>query len=1216
MRLAAVTLICIVLVAACVTRCAAEPEYLSDTPDAIAFSAQGWGELGIDCAAHSGKPGLPLRIGDSNYSKGIGTHAPGEMLIELDGGYTAFKASVGLQWQDGEEGSVVFKALVDGKELFNSGVMRKHDPAKPVNIPLAGADELRLVVTDAGDGFICDCANWAEAALIPDPSVAKPVPEQGVDIAQFARIQTWDPARMDGARNSRTEEFKAEDLFLGKEVLPSNGVYSVPKYGNGTGCIGLEWLERRRVRQLALDFDGSAPPADGAGVQYWTMANAGVTKGGSTWQGRWEPLTGRLSAEGNRWLYDIDWKGNPIAGSGTLKIRWILPASAADVKLTKLSAYSDSRWATTDVVFQMDGPASGKQAEIEMYNGEILGKEGPVVRTTWDTGTPLKLTVRYSKPKPWKNDRTVIRITLPNGGFGVAVDDLLANDCVYVKDFGFFAAREPAPVTLAQYKKSIAGRKSILEQVREMPDQTLEQAMKHLHRPEANLGPTLLSLACDNHKFLQRRTGEIDFEQSPEIINCADHCPTSQYSCSLRVEVGSGRREKVTRSLAEGWMPIPTITVDESGVLYHQRTFVAPCDKQPPPTDAPAWLNRKPLCVSEFTIENTEPKPRQVSLRLTLLSDVAGNALADTQALAGGAAFIAKGKLLARVDAQDASPLSATVSDGAFIVTGTLAGKSRARVTVQIPGWEATADELSSVDMLRELHSRSISDDLLAATESYWKRMMAPAMQVEVPDALLANVIRASQVHCLLAARNETGKWVAPWIGSMNYGPLESEAHSVIRGMMFMGQTDYARSSLEFFIKRYNAQGFLTTGYTTMGTGWHLWTLGEYYALTRDLDWIKRSASEVDRVCRWVMAQRAMTMKTEAHGNRLPEYGLMPPGLAADWDVFAYYAYLNGYYAAGLREAGAALADAGCADAAVVRENGIELSHEIMRAFHWTQSLAPVFRLRDGTWVPEYPTHVYCPAPVGDFYVGEDVGRSWCYDVEIGAHHLIPMGVMDPSSKDADWMLDHMEDVQFLKAGWYYYPEEGNQQDWFNKGGFAKVQPYYARNAEAYALRDDVKPFIRSYFNSLVSLLNAEDLSFWEHFINGAFNKTHETGYFLHQTRTMLLTERGDQLWLAPFVTGNWLRDGMTVGVKNAPSRFGLVSYKITSHVNKGYIEAVIDPPARQSPRRIVLRLRHPDGKRVKSVTVNGVPHADFDPARECITLEPSNKRLVIRAGY
>ena len=1209
MRLVIVTLACIIVAALCLARSEAETatQYLSDSPDVIALSTQGWGELGIDCAGHSDKPGLPLQIGASKYSKGIGTHAPAEMLIELDGAYTSFQSSVGLQWQDSEEGSVVFKVLVDGKEAFNSGTMRKHDPAKPVNIPLKGADELKLVVTDADDGLVCDVANWAEAALIPDPSVTRPLPEDGVDIARFARVQTWDPARMDGARNSRTEAFKADELFLGTELLPSNGVYTVPRYGDGTGCIGLEWIERRRVRQLALAFQGSAPPADGAHLQYWVMANTGITKGGSTWQGHWEPLAGKLTAEASRWLFDIDWKGNPNASTGTLKIRWILPASSSNANLTDLSAYSDSRWTTTDVVFQTDGPLSGGQASVEMYNGEIIGADGPTLRTNWNAANPIKLTVRYSKPKPWKNDRTVIRIKLPGGGLGIAVDDLLANDCVYVKDYGFFAAREPAPVTLAQYKKSIAGRKSILEQVRELPDQTFEQAMKSLSRPDSNLGPTLLSLACDNHKFLQHRGGEIDFEQSPEIINTVDRSPTAEYSCSLRVEVGSGKRENVTRSIADGWMPIPTITVDESGVLYHQRTFVAPCDKQPLPTDAPVWLNRKPLCVSEITIENTEAKPRQVSLKLTLLTDLARTALADTEPIPGGASFLSKGKLLACADAKGASPLTSEIKDGALVVTGTLPSKARGVVTVRIPGWEATTQELSSIDS---------TASLLAATEAHWKHVMAPAMQIDIPDAFLSNVIRASQVHCLLAARNEAGKWVAPWAAAMHHGPLESEAHSVVRGMMFMGLTDFARRSLEFFIKRYNPQGLLTTGYTTLGTGWHLWTLGEYYALTHDPDWMKRNASEVDRVCNWVIAQRAMTMRIDAHGNKLPEYGLMTPGLAADWDVYAYYAYLNGYYAAGLRDAGAALADVGCADAALVKENGIELSREILRAFHWTQSLAPVFKLRDGTWVPEYPTHVYCPAPVGDFYVGEDVGRSWCYDVEIGAHHLIPMGIMPPDCREADWMLNHMEDVQFLKAGFWCYPEDETQKDWFNRGGFAKVQPYYARNAEAYALRDNVKPFVRSYFNALSTLLNREDLSLWEHFFNGAFNKTHETGYFLYQTRTMLLTERGDELWLAPFVTGNWLRDGKTVGVKNAPSRFGTVSYRITSHVSQGYMEAVIDPPTRQLPRQIVLRLRHLDGKPMKSVTVNGLTHTNFNPTRECITLKPGTKEIKVRAEY
>jgi len=214
-------------------------------------------------------------------------------------------------------------------------------------------------------------------------------------------------------------------------------------------------------------------------------------------------------------------------------------------------------------------------------------------------------------------------------------------------------------------------------------------------------------------------------------------------------------------------------------------------------------------------------------------------------------------------------------------------------------------------------------------------------------------------------------------------------------------------------------------------------------------------------------------------------------------------------------------------------------------------------------------------------------------------------------------MIDHMEDVQFLRNGFNDYPADRNRQDVFNLGGFGKVQPYYARNVELYALRDDVKPFIRSYFNSLASLLDPGRLSLWEHFANTfAWNKTHETGWFLCQSRVLFVQERGDELWLAPFVACNWLKGGLTVAVKQAPTRFGPVGYQITSSVDKGFIEASIEPPVRTSPKAIVIRLRHPDGKPIRSVTVNGKPHRDFSPAGEYVRLKPSADRIVVRAEY
>jgi hypothetical protein len=247
--------------------------------------------------------------------------------------------------------------------------------------------------------------------------------------------------------------------------------------------------------------------------------------------------------------------------------------------------------------------------------------------------------------------------------------------------------------------------------------------------------------------------------------------------------------------------------------------------------------------------------------------------------------------------------------------------------------------------------------------------------------------------------------------------------------------------------------------------------------------------------------------------------------------------------------------------------------------------------LRNGTWIPHYPSQVHSPGKLAEFFPGQDAGRSWCYDVEIGAHQLVPTGVLDLREREVERIMGHMEDVQFLSDGWFDYPAALNEKDWFNFGGFSMVQPYYTRNCEVYTLRDDVKPFVRSYFNTIAAMLNPEMLTFWEHFHqSGAWDKTHETGYFLHQTRTILVTERGDQLWLAPFITANWLKDGQTLSVTSAPTCFGPMSYHLESHVAQGYIRATIHPPTREIPSRIVLRLRHPDGGQIRSGIIR--PHA------------------------
>ena len=127
---------------------------------------------------------------------------------------------------------------------------------------------------------------------------------------------------------------------------------------------------------------------------------------------------------------------------------------------------------------------------------------------------------------------------------------------------------------------------------------------------------------------------------------------------------------------------------------------------------------------------------------------------------------------------------------------------------------------------------------------------------------------------------------------------------------------------------------------------------------------------------------------------------------------------------------------------------------------------------------------------------------------------------------------------------------------------------------------------------------------------------THETRWFLCQTAIMFTMDRGDDLWLAPFATNNWLQNGMTVAVRNAPTRFGKVAFRITSHVDQGRIEAIICQSWHNAPKEIVLRLRHPEGQPMIAVEVDGKPYSDFDAQREIVRLKPSAGEIRVVAKY
>jgi hypothetical protein len=143
----------------------ATARFLSDGP--WTSVKNGWGPAEADrsngeLGAHDGRT---LMLAGKTYAKGLGVHAASEVRYPLNGQCTRFTASVGVDDEVGSNGSVVFQVLADGLRLFDSGVLTGASATRQVEVDVSGRNELRLLVTDAGNGPGSDHADWADAQV-------------------------------------------------------------------------------------------------------------------------------------------------------------------------------------------------------------------------------------------------------------------------------------------------------------------------------------------------------------------------------------------------------------------------------------------------------------------------------------------------------------------------------------------------------------------------------------------------------------------------------------------------------------------------------------------------------------------------------------------------------------------------------------------------------------------------------------------------------------------------------------------------------------------------------------------------------------------------------------------------------------------------------------------------------------------------------------------
>jgi hypothetical protein len=206
--------------------------YVSDrTPTT---STNGWGPIEKDRSngENAAGDGRPITLNGVVYTKGLGVHAVLDVRYSLVGlGCTEFQSDVGVDDEVGASGSVVFEVWGDTSKLYDSGIMTGTTATKAVKVDVTGRAELRLVVTDGGNDFAFDHADWAGARLTcgASPDTTPPTVTLNQSASQADPAGTA-PVRFTAVFSEPVTGFDSTDVSIGGSA-PGTKTASVTPVG-------------------------------------------------------------------------------------------------------------------------------------------------------------------------------------------------------------------------------------------------------------------------------------------------------------------------------------------------------------------------------------------------------------------------------------------------------------------------------------------------------------------------------------------------------------------------------------------------------------------------------------------------------------------------------------------------------------------------------------------------------------------------------------------------------------------------------------------------------------------------------------------------------------------------------------------------------------------------------------------------------------------------
>jgi hypothetical protein len=523
---------------------------------------------------------------------------------------------------------------------------------------------------------------------------------------------------------------------------------------------------------------------------------------------------------------------------------------------------------------------------------------------------------------------------------------------------------------------------------------------------------------------------------------------------------------------------------------------------------------------------------------------------------------------------------------------------------------------LSDVDA----YMSSDFDEVLSDFKGYWDGIMASSMTLELPEDRLNRMYKAVLAQLFVNADADImpyGSEPSQYSGNL-YGIEESYA------MMALAYAGFIDDAQRYMTATYLTPRFLQkvpvyTEYANRHQQYRNGMIPSFavglYRVVRDKTWICEQLPLLRQCAEWTIENRRLTMVDD--GEKPLHWGLLPKwSYGGDLSKLQCYTLFSNLACwKGLVDTSWLLGELGDSSSARrYREEAADYRKCIDRAI-------------EGAYLPDHkppclPLHLYVtdPEPQGehsDFY----------HVMSIILLHLL---ALEPGGKYERFITDYIE-----KTNRTFCLMPRFRRD-VGAGGINGI--YGIGYVLSKLHQDRIDEFVLAFYGYLAFNLERETFVSRETNVIYASDLHVISPYkvpdasdplpcasavALNYLRHMLVTEElegpgrfSGNLRVLCGVPRAWFRDGRQIRFGPAPTHFGEMSCAVTSDVDREHIHATIRPPKRDPWNTIKLRLRHPDGLQIRSVTVNGKPWKEFDAEGEIITLLPGQEEFRVEAMY